>query len=123
MTSTACGGVITNWNQCMVQKCCLIPEQNCQSVNPNSLAVVMKEIKDAAIANGTFEPTLDETKAEYQCQLALRYAAGLRLPPFTIGVTSSIILHALNVSGPSQLTEASDYLSAGIANVVTRHSG
>ena len=28
--------------------------------NPNSLATVMKEMRDSALANGTVEPTLDE---------------------------------------------------------------
>ena len=94
-----------------------------RSVNPHSLAVVMKEMKDTALVNGTTDPTLDEIEAEYQCRLALRYAAGLQLPPFMIGVTSPIISHALNVSGPSQLTEVLDYQSAGITNVAASHSG
>ena len=75
------------------------------------------------LANGTMEPTLDEIEAEYQwvCWLALRCIAGLELQPFTIGVTSPIISHALNMSGPSQLTEASNHQLAGITNVVASH--
>ena len=69
----------------------------------------MKEMKYASFANGTIEPTSDKTEAEYQCWLALRCAAGLQLPPFTIWIISPIISHALNVNGQSQLTEASDY--------------
>ena len=97
--------------------------QPAESVIPNSLAVVMKERKDATLSNGTIEPTLDKIEAEYQCRFALRCAAGLQLPPFMNGVTSPIISHTLNVSGKSQLTEASDHWSAGITNVTTNHSG
>ena len=94
-----------------------------ESVNPDSLAVVMKAIKEAVLANGTIEPTLDEIEAEYQFRLALRCSTGLQLPSFTIGATSPAILNALNVSGLSQLTEASDYWLAGITNVAASHSG
>ena len=122
-TSTACGGVITNWSQLEVKTCCLTKEPTAELVNPNSLAVVMKEMKDDALANGTMEPTLDKIEAEYQCRIALRCSAGLQLPPFIIRATSSIISNALNASGQSQLTEASDHQSAGITNATASHSG
>ena len=67
-----------------------------ETVNPNSLAAIMKEMRDAALANNTIEPSINEIEAEYQWRLALRCATGLQLPPFTIGVTSPIITHALN---------------------------
>ena len=71
-----------------------------------------------------FTPTCQvsqiETEVEYQHRLALRCTSGLQLPPYMI--TTPIISHALNVSGPSQLTEASDYWSACITNVVISHS-
>ena len=75
--------------------------QSAESVNPNSL---MKEMNDADLTDGTIEPILDQIKAEYQCKLALRYAADLQLLPFMSGVTSPIISHALGASGLSQLT-------------------
>ena len=83
--------------------------QPAESVYPNSLAVVMKEMKDVALPNGTVEPALDEIETDYQCRLALRCTVGLQLLPFMIRVTSPIISHALNVSGQSLLTEASDH--------------
>ena len=46
--------------------------QSPESVNPNSLAVVMKEMKDAVITKGTNKPTLDKIEAEYQCRLEIR---------------------------------------------------
>ena len=45
-------------------------------MNPNSLAVVVKEMQDAATANGTTEATLDKIEAEYQCRLTLRCVDG-----------------------------------------------
>ena len=92
--------------------------QPAESVNPNSFAVVMKEMKDAVVANDTIEPTSDKIEAEYQCRLVLECTTGLQLPPFMLGVTSPILSHALNVSGPTQLTAASDHQSAVVTNVV-----
>ena len=65
----------------------------------------MKEMKDAALANGMIEPSLDEIEAKYQCWLVMRCAAGLQLPPIMTGDTPSIISHALNVTGPSQINK------------------
>ena len=78
------------------------PRQSTAVVNPNSLAAVVKEMRDAALANNNIEPTIDEIEAEYQRRLALRCAEGLQLPPFTIGVTLLIITHALNSGAGSQ---------------------
>ena len=46
-------------------------------VSPNSLAVMVRRMKEAALTNGTSEPTLDEIEVEYQHAHALRCAAGL----------------------------------------------
>ena len=66
-------------------------------------SAVMKEMLDAALANGMIEPTVDEIETEYHYCLALHFAAGLWLPSFIIGMTSPIIMHILysNV-GPQQ---------------------
>ena len=71
-------------------------------VNPNSLVAVVKEMRDAALANNNIEPTIDKIEAEYQRRLALRCAEVLQLPPFTIGVALPIIAHALNSGVGSQ---------------------
>ena len=75
------------------------------------------------LLHGTIEPIMDAIEVEYQYMLALRCAAGLQFPPFMIVVTSPIISHALDVSGPSQLIKASDHWSEGITNVTASHLG
>ena len=57
-----------------------------ETVNPNSLAAVMKEMRDAALANNTIKPSIDEIEAEYQWTLALSYAAGLHLHHSQLGL-------------------------------------
>ena len=78
------------------QPVALPPRQTPAVVNPNSLTAVVKEMRDAALTNNNIELTIDEIEAEYQRRIALRCAEGLQLPPFTIGMTSPIITHALN---------------------------
>ena len=78
------------------------PRQSPAVINPNSLAAVVKELRDAALANNNIELMIDEIETEYQRRLALRCAEGLQLPPFTIGVTSPIITHSLNSGVGSQ---------------------
>ena len=78
------------------------PRQSPAVVNPNSLVTVVKEMRDAALANNNIELTIDEIEAEYQRRLTLRCAEGLQLPPFTIGVTLLIITHAWNSGVGSQ---------------------
>ena len=97
--------------------------QSAESSIQNSLAVVVRRMKEDALTNGTSEPTLDEIKVEYQCTLALKCAAGLQFPPLNIVVTSTIISHAMNVSAWTQQTMTADHWSASVTSVWTSHSG
>ena len=81
------------------------PRQSPAGINPNSLTAVVKEMRDVALANNNIELMIDEIEAEYQRRLALRCAEGSQLPPFTIGVTSPIITHALKSGVASQCTQ------------------
>ena len=60
-----------------------------ESVSPNSLAAVVRRMKETALANGTNEPTQHNIEVKYQRAFALRCAAGLILP-LTIAVTSAL---------------------------------
>ena len=91
-------------------------------VNPNSLAAAMKEMRDAALANNNIELTIDEIEAEYQRRLSLRCAEGLQIPPFTIGLTSPIITHALNSGIGSQHMQPHGSRSIQ-TSVAPRHPG
>ena len=55
------------------------PRQSPAVINPNSLKAVVKEMRDAALANNNIEPMIDKIEAEYQRRLALRCAEGLQL--------------------------------------------
>ena len=61
------------------------------STSQNSLAVVMRRMREAVHANGISEPTLEKTEVEYQHALALKCAAGLQFPSLTIVVASPVI--------------------------------
>ena len=52
------------------------PRQSPAVVNTNSLAAVVKEMRDAALANNNIEPTIDEIEVEYQRRLALGVQKG-----------------------------------------------
>ena len=80
-------------------------------------------MKEAALTNGTSEPTLDETEVEYQHAFTLRCAAGMQFPPLTIVVTSPIISHAMNACGLTQQTKVADYWSAGVTSDTASHLG
>ena len=91
------------------------------SVSPNSLAAVVRRIKEAVHTNDTSEPTLDDIEVEYQCILALRCAAGLLFLPLNIAVTSPVILHAMTMSGLTQQTKVAEYQSVDVTSVVASH--
>ena len=91
--------------------------------NPNSLATVMKEMRDSALANGTVEPTINEIEAEYQQYLALHFASHLQLPPFSITVTLPVVTQAMNSGTGQQQVESVGHLSGGTTNVASSHSG
>ena len=93
------------------------PRQSPAVINLNSLMAAVKELRDAALANNNIEPTIDENETEYQRRLALRCAEGLQLPPFTIGVTSLIITHALNsgVGSPHMQPNGSRSVQTSVA--------
>ena len=80
-------------------------------------------MKEAALTNGTSEPTLDKIEVQYQHALTLRCAVGLQFPPLTIVVTSLIISHAMSVHGLTQQTKAADYWPADITNVAVSYLG
>ena len=102
---------------------CLTKGQPAGIPNPNSLATVMKEMRDSALANGTVEPTIDEIEAKYQQCLALHFASGLQLPPFWIAVTSPVVTQAMNSGMGQQQVESVGHLSGGTTNVTSSHSG
>ena len=49
-----------------------LPRQSPAVINPNSLTAVVKELRDAALANNNIEPMIDKIEGEYQRRLALR---------------------------------------------------
>ena len=97
--------------------------QHAKSVSPSSQAAPVRRMKEAALTNCTSKPILDEIEVKYQCALAQRCAAGLQFPSLTTTVTSSILLHKMNVSGLMQQTKAAGYQSAGVTSVAASHLG
>ena len=98
-------------------------DQPAEIPNPYSLATVMKEMKDYALANGTVGPSLDEIEAKYQQCLALHFVSGLFLPPFLIAFTSPVVTQAMNSGMGQQQVELVGHLSGGTTNVASSHSG
>ena len=95
--------------------------QSAESVSPNSLAAVVRRMKEATLTDGTNEPILEETEVEHRCVLVQRCAAGMQFPPLTMVVTSLSIIHTMSMSGLTQQTKVDNYQSAGVTSVVASH--